>query len=135
MPRSVPPWVGKDDDARPPKSVRVRIFLAHNRRCHITGREIRAGEAWDLEHIVPLWQGGKNEEGNLAPALKAPHREKTKKEAGERAKSNAQIASVYGIKNEGRRTIPSRGFPKAERRREIGPKERQLRMMRERQEG
>jgi 5-methylcytosine-specific restriction endonuclease McrA len=106
MPRTVAEWIGKTDDSVPPKSVRVRIFLAHERRCHITGREIRAGEAWDLEHVKPLWLGGENRESNLAPALKEPHREKTKKEAGERAKSNAQIASVYGIKKPKAR-IPS----------------------------
>ncbi|MEM9762118.1 MAG: HNH endonuclease, partial [Pseudomonadota bacterium] len=68
--RSVPEWVGKTPDHRVPPSVRLRIFEAHDGICHISGRKIEAGDAWDLEHRTALADGGEHREGNLAPALR-----------------------------------------------------------------
>lgn len=88
MPRSVAEWVGKTDDSKVPPHVRVRIFDAHDGRCHITGRKIRTGEAWELEHIKALRDGGENRESNLAPALVEPHKGKTRAERKRGAKAD-----------------------------------------------
>lgn len=133
MPRSVSEWIGKSDDARVPPRVRVRIFDRHGGVCALSGRKIHAGEAWDLDHIIALANGGEHRETNLQPVLKAPHREKTRADVAEKAKVAKTRARHIGAAAP-KRTLPSRGFPKSERRREIGEKERQLREMRERQE-
>jgi 5-methylcytosine-specific restriction endonuclease McrA len=84
--RSVPEWVGSSPDAKVPDHVRVRIFDRAKGICHITGRKIRAGEKWEIEHVTPLADGGEHRESNLAPALKWAHQEKTRAEATSRAK-------------------------------------------------
>ena len=82
MSRAVPEWIGKTDDSSS-SSPRVRVRMRDVQRfagiCYISGRTIRPGEAWDLDHIIPLINGGEHREFNLAPALKAPHREKNQR--------------------------------------------------------
>lgn len=85
MARSVPEWIGKDDDAVPPRSVRARVFRAYDGRCYLTKQKIGVADAWDLEHIRPLSMArpgeNLNRESNLAPALKAAHKAKSAREA------------------------------------------------------
>lgn len=75
--RSIEEWKGRTDDTPVPPRVRDRIFLRHGGMCHLSGRKIRAGERWEVEHVIALCNGGKHIESNLAPALVGPHREKT----------------------------------------------------------
>jgi len=114
MSRSVDEWRGKDDDAVPPRTVRARVFRRFEGKCHISGRKIAAGEAWDLEHVKPLWQARPGEnlnvESNLAPALKVAHAEKTAAEAGERAKADRLHAKHFGYFPKSKRPLKSRGF-------------------------
>lgn len=110
--RSVPEWVGKTPDSKVPASVRARVFLTHKGKCHISGRTIRPGEAWELEHIKPLSMGGEHRELNMAPALVAPHREKTAAEAGVRAKADRVRLKHIGAWPKPKRRIQSRGFEK-----------------------
>lgn len=98
MPRSTPEWIGKTDDAMPPPSVRLRIFRAHDKRCHITCKLIRPGDEWDLDHIKALRDGGENRESNLAPALRIAHRAKTAAEAKQRARVDRSAKRFAGIK-------------------------------------
>ena len=65
MSRSVAEWVGKTDDTAAPPRVRLRVFEACKGRCGICDRVIRAGEAWTLEHVIALCNGGENREANL----------------------------------------------------------------------
>jgi 5-methylcytosine-specific restriction enzyme A len=111
-------WIGRDNDSRPPKSVLLRILRRYNHRCHISGREIADGMAWQAEHIKPLWEGGENREANLAPALVDPHKAKSRQEAAQRAKSDRQGMGSAGLKQKppGLR-LQSRGFQKYERER------------------
>lgn len=95
--RSVLEWRGSSPDAKVPKTVRVRVFERCGGRCHISGRVIRVGEPWELEHVKPLSMGGEHRESNLAPALVAPHREKTAAEAGSRAKADRIRAKFLGV--------------------------------------
>jgi len=110
--RTVTEWIGKTPDSKVPASVRARVFLTHGGKCHISGRTIRPGEAWELEHIKPLSLGGEHREANLAPALVAPHRAKSAQEAGVRAKADRVRLKHLGIYPRSKAKIRSRGFDK-----------------------
>lgn len=110
--RSVPEWRGSSPDAKVPPHVRARVFERHGGRCHISGRLIRTGDAWELEHIKPLSMGGEHAELNMAPALVQPHREKTAKEATARAKADRMRAKHLGIWPKSKTPLRSRGFQK-----------------------
>jgi 5-methylcytosine-specific restriction endonuclease McrA len=112
--RSVKEWVGKTPDSKVPNDVRLRIFRNNAGLCYLTLRRIAPGDAWELEHIIPLSMGGEHKEINLRPALVAPHKEKSAREAGQRAKADAVAKSALGIKSAPRRPIQSPGFVKAE---------------------
>jgi 5-methylcytosine-specific restriction enzyme A len=108
MTRSVPLWHGKTDDAAIPARVRVRVFERHGGICHLSGRRIRAGDLWDVDHVVALVNGGKHCESNLAPALRDKHREKTAADVAEKAAVYRKRAKHLGIKKPS--TFQSRGF-------------------------
>ena len=74
MPRKVDECIGKTPDAKVPRRVRVRIFEREGGKCWISGRKIRAGEPWDLDHKIALVNGGEHRESNLFPALTIKHR-------------------------------------------------------------
>lgn len=103
--RSVPEWVGKNPDTKVPPRVRDRIFERCGGVCHISGRKIRAGEKWELEHIEPLALGGEHRELNMAPALVAPHKEKTRQERRLKAKEDRKRKKHLGI-HKSRFTLP-----------------------------
>lgn len=96
--RSVPEWIGKSPDSVPPPRVRLRIFNRHGGRCYLSERLIRPGDKWDAEHIVALTNGGENRERNMAPALKAPHKEKTARDLKLKAKTDRLRKKHLGIK-------------------------------------
>ncbi len=110
--RSVPEWIGSSPDAKVPPRVRARIFLAHDGRCHRTGRKIAPGELWELEHVKALCNGGEHRESNMAPILAGkPHREKTAADVAEKSKVARIRAKHLGLWPKGRK-IRSRGFQK-----------------------
>lgn len=86
--RAVKEWIGKHPDQKVPDRVRVRVFDRYDGICHISGRKIHPGEPWELEHIKPLHAGGEHRESNFAPALKEPHKAKTKQEMALKKKIN-----------------------------------------------
>lgn len=88
MTRALPEWIGASDDAKVPPRVRVRIFERCGGVCHLSGRKIMAGEAWELDHVIALINGGEHRESNLAPALKAAHRAKTAEDVALKSKGN-----------------------------------------------
>lgn len=110
--RSIPEWIGETPDAKVPERVRDRIFLRAKGKCHISGRRIMPGHAWDLEHIKPLSMGGEHRETNLAPALKEPHRLKTAQETKARAKADRIRRKHLGLWPKSKAPLKSRGFPK-----------------------
>lgn len=113
MARATEEWIGKSDDAQAPPRVRARVFAAHDGRCHRTGRKIMAGEAWELDHIVALINGGENRESNLAPILAGkPHREKTAEDVAIKKKTAKMRAKHLGVypKPIGNAKMRSRGF-------------------------
>jgi 5-methylcytosine-specific restriction enzyme A len=112
MSRSADEWIGKSDDAAIPPRVKLRVFERHGGRCHISGRIIRAGEAWDADHVIALCNGGEHREGNLAPALTGPHRIKTASDVAEKATVYRKRAKHLGLQPT-RKKMQSAGFRKA----------------------
>lgn len=101
--RSVPEWIGATPDTPVPPRVKLRVFLAHGGRCHLTGRIIRPpADKWECDHVIALTNGGENRESNLAPALADAHREKTNRDVAEKAKTASLQMSHLGLKEKGR---------------------------------
>lgn len=94
----MPEWRGKTPDSKVPPHVRMRIFLAHDGRCHISGRKIMPADYWELEHVKALCNGGLHVESNLAPALAEPHRIKTRADRKTKSKTDRVRKKHLGIK-------------------------------------
>lgn len=97
--RSTKEWIGKTDDAKVPDYVRLRVFDRADGVCHLSGRKIRAGEKWELEHVVAISNGGEHRESNLSPALADPHKEKTRLDRKEKATRDRKRKKFLGMKN------------------------------------
>jgi 5-methylcytosine-specific restriction protein A len=98
MARRVDEWIGKTPDTKVPPHVRLRIFRAHDGKCHLTGRKITPADAWDLDHVIALINGGEHRESNLAPALRDKHREKTAEDVKAKARGDKAAMRAAGIK-------------------------------------
>lgn len=96
--RSVKEWRGKTDDSPIPSRVRLRIFEKHNMVCYLSGRKIAPGDKWECEHILALSIGGEHAEYNLAPALVAPHKIKTKADRALKKKNDRVRKRHIGIR-------------------------------------
>lgn len=96
--RKVPEWIGKTDDSPIPDRVKDRVFEAYDRRCYLTFRPIARGDAWHVEHIKAICNGGENRESNLAPALVEPHKEKTRADRKLKSKSDRVRRKHHGIR-------------------------------------
>lgn len=97
MPRKVKEWIGKTDDSMPSKIVRLRIFEHYGGRCYLTGKKLEVGDSWDLDHIIPLADGGENRESNLAPVFRFVHRKKTVQENRTRARVKRIKIKHFGM--------------------------------------
>lgn len=113
--RAVEEWVGKTPDTPVPPRVKLRVFMAHGGRCYLSGRVIRPGDKWEVEHVLALSLGGANAEHNLAPALVEPHKAKTRQDVARKAKADRIAKKHLGIAKP-KKKIQSRGFDKTRRR-------------------
>lgn len=98
---------------------RLRLFEAHKGLCGICGAQIRAGEPWIDEHIIPLGLGGSNDTENRAPAHVQCAQSKTHGSQGDVsriAKAKRQKMKSLGI-SRSKPKIMSPGFPKFEKER------------------
>lgn len=114
MSRTVTEWVGKNDDAKIPNSVKDRIVERQGGVCAISGVRFAPGVKPQFDHKTPLWLGGKHVESNLQAITVDEHQKKTKTEATVRAKINSQRRKHTGIV-EPKGNIKSAGFVKQER--------------------
>lgn len=112
MSRSVPEWIGATPDTPVPPRVRARVFEAHGGVCWISKRKIRAGEAWECDHVIALINGGGNRESNLAPALAEAHKLKTAEDVKAKSKAARVRAKHLGVFPKSPWKIRGRGFPK-----------------------
>lgn len=106
MSRAVKEWEGLTDNSAVPPRVRLRILEREKGICHLSGRKIMVGEAWDLDHKVALCNGGEHRESNLFPALRDKHREKTKEDVAEKSAVAVKRKKHLGI------TKPKYRWPK-----------------------
>lgn len=114
--RAVPEWVGKTLDAKVPATVRLRILRRAESKCYLTGILIADGQAFDLEHVRALEEGGEHRESNLRPVLRLPHEIKTAAERKRQAKADRLAKRAHGLTPQPARKIESRGFePSAKR--------------------
>lgn len=112
MSRTVAEWIGKTPDTPIPPRVKLRVFEKFGGRCYLSGRIIRAGEAWECDHVKAIKNGGENRENNLAPALKDKHREKTKADVAEKSMIYRKAAKNIGIRLNGKSRLQGQGFQK-----------------------
>lgn len=107
-------WKGRTDDSAVPDGVQLRI--ADRQRptalelplCHCCDQPIRDGDGMDLDHVVPLIDGGAHAESNLRAVHRKCHRMKTAREAHARAEYRAKQKSALGIRK--RSSFQSQGF-------------------------
>jgi 5-methylcytosine-specific restriction endonuclease McrA len=96
--RTVPPWIGRSDNAPIPDRVRLRIFVRAGGVCGLCHIPILAGDC-EIDHIVALADGGGHYEGNLHPVHRWCHTAKTGEEANVRARAaRKRIKHVFGHK-------------------------------------
>ena len=98
MARTVSEWIGRSDDHRAPGKVRQKVFDRERGCCHLCSQPIQAGEAWDLDHVIALINGGENRETNLKPAHRKCHKDKTARDVAEKAKVAAIRQRFTGAK-------------------------------------
>ncbi len=119
--RSVPEWRGATPDQAIPPRVKLRVFERFNGCCYVAKRKIRAGERWDVDHVIALTNGGENRESNLAPILLDKHREKTSADVAEKSAVYQKRCKHLGIREKGRgfrkhptlkRTVSGRVVPR-----------------------
>lgn len=99
-------------------TVRVEIFHLRGGVCHCCGGRIEAGQAWAIEHVLPLADGGDDvPKGWRAHKAELPaniqivhqkgcHATKTAGEAVERARANRRYVRHIGAKAPSARPIP-----------------------------
>jgi 5-methylcytosine-specific restriction protein A len=105
--RSIPEWIGKTPDEKPPRRVGVRVFDRFEGRDYRSGRKIMAGDKWHLDHMVALINGGENRESNLAPILAEEHKAKTREDLKEKSKVYRMKTKHLGLRKPSRLRHPT----------------------------
>ena len=85
---------------------RLKIFEGCKGLCILCGTKIKPGDAWTIEHIVPLGLGGPDNDGNCAPAHETCRRIKDKADVAAIAKAKRRKAKHYGAIKKTSRPIP-----------------------------
>ncbi len=112
MPREVPEWIGKTDDTPAPPRVRLRVWDRCEGTCHRCARKIPTGDAWILEHLIALINGGENRERNLCLTCSWCKPIKDAEDVAEKSKT-AAVRSKHILPREPSR-LRGAGFPKRE---------------------
>ena len=88
-------------------SFRLSLFLEGNGSCASCNTKIAAGQAWDIDHILPIALGGTNEANNLQLLCRACHRSKTAQSDIPRiAKTKRLKAKHLGARSQSHRPMP-----------------------------
>lgn len=99
MARTLTEWRGKNDNAKVPDRVRLRVFLHFNGICQCgCGRKIVPGEKWRLDHRRALILGGEHAESNFQPILEAHDKSKIRGEVAEKSWTYRKRKANLGIK-------------------------------------
>ncbi len=102
--RSVPEWIGKNDDAAIPQRVQDRVSIKAEDCCQICGRKIGGKLRGEIDHAISLGRGGQHRETNLQLLCHECHATKTKLDVKVKAKVARIRKRNLGIKK------ASRGF-------------------------
>lgn len=94
------------------RTERVRIFDLNRGLCHLCQCKIQAGEAWDLEHLVPWALTRDDSDDNVKPAHKSCHKEKTADDTAAIRKADRVRAKHIGAWPKSKAPLRSRGFAK-----------------------
>jgi 5-methylcytosine-specific restriction enzyme A len=121
VPRPTKPWAGKTDSSKVPLRVRQRVYDKHKGKCWICKLPIN-GKPWEIDHVQALINGGRNEESNLAPAHVPCHRDKTKKDVKQKAKT-AKIRGRHTGAIQAKGQIKGKGFAKGTQGKRLTSKE------------
>ena len=113
MSRSVALWIGKTDDTPAPPRVRLRVWDRCEGKCHRCNRAIPTGDAWILEHLIALINGGTNSEDNLRLTCSWCKPIKDAEDVAIKAKTYA-VRQTHILPREPSR-LRGQGFPKRER--------------------
>jgi 5-methylcytosine-specific restriction protein A len=105
MSRTVPEWIGKNDDEAVPQRVRLRVFLKAGGVCCECGVKI-VGRRWVCDHRTALINGGENRERNLGPIHEACDKTKTAADVAEKKITNRVRAKHLGLKKRKGRPMP-----------------------------
>lgn len=97
MPRTVPEWVGKNDDSMPGRLVLLRLYARQNGLCACGCTRVMNFERdrIDCDHIIPLADNGPNSEGNLQLLLHEHHVEKSRSENTARGEARRHQAKAF----------------------------------------
>ena len=113
MSRSVPEWIGRNDDAMPPVSVYDRLYRKQDAKDAITGLPFTSKDKIVRDHIIPLADGGENRESNLQLITLETHKVKTGGEATVRSKVRRNHERHRGYVRSGPK-LTGAGFRKPE---------------------
>lgn len=97
------------------KARATKIFLARNGICFTCQQQIRAGQAWFIEHPVPVAQGGSDDDKDLWPAHTRCKAAKDATDAASKAKRDRLVTA--GWDNGSKPKLQSAGFKPAARQR------------------
>lgn len=102
--RSTEEWIGKHPDQAIPPYVRLRVFNRYQGRCYRSKKTIRPGDAWDIEHVIALCNGGEHRESNMAPIFHGKvHQQKTAEDREQKAKTDSIRKKHFGISGQKRK--------------------------------
>lgn len=77
---------------------RLAVFTGANGTCHICGGKIQVGEAWDVEHVIPLAICNDDTPDNMRPAHVKCHKAKTRQDKADIARAKRREASHKGAR-------------------------------------
>jgi 5-methylcytosine-specific restriction endonuclease McrA len=97
--RTVPEWIGKNDDEPIPPRVRLRVWDRFGGVCQgKCCRKLRPGDKWQADHKVAIANGGRNAERNLQLLCDWCHGKKTERDVEQKAATYRKRKATLGIK-------------------------------------
>ena len=104
--RTVAEWIGKTPESKIPDRVKLRIVLAQEDKCALSGQKFRPGDKIEYDHKIALINGGENRESNLQAVLATEHKKKTAQDVSQKAKNDRVRKKHFGINSGPRSVIP-----------------------------
>ena len=104
--RSVPEWIGRNDDAKIPDRVKDRIARKADDCCQKCTRPIMGKLRAEFDHAIPLIVGGEHRESNLQLLCHECHAAKTRLDVKIKSKVATSRLKHLGIKTSKGRPMP-----------------------------